>query len=68
MATPRPTGVAVRVAGLLLVALVTLYGAAARSGVPGAHAWAVLGVLPLVGFLWLCLSGYFSWGSAGRSD
>jgi hypothetical protein len=67
MVARQNTVVAIRVAGLLLVALVSLYGAA-RSGESGAYATAVVGVLPLVGFLWLCVSGWFTWGSACRSD
>jgi hypothetical protein len=68
MAARQTTASAIRAVGLYLVALVSIYGAAVRTEDIGTYATAVFGVLPLVGFLWLCASGYFTWGSACRGD
>src|SRR5882724_10706050 len=68
MAARQTTVAVIRIAGVLLVALVSLYGATAGGDGSGAYAIAVFGVLPLVGFLWLCVMGCFTWGSACRSD
>ena len=59
---------ALRVAGLLAVGLIVLRGAVARADPLGINLAISLGVLCLAGFLWLVLSGWFGYGSAGRGD
>ncbi len=56
---------AIRGAGLIAVVLISLYGAAAR---PDWTLAILFGVLPLVAFLWLIISGFFGYGAARRSD
>lgn len=68
MAVRRTPLAAIRFAGVLFIALTSLYGAAVDWDVRGACTTALFGVFPLVAFLWLCVSGYFTWGSARRSD
>ncbi len=58
----------IRLAGIFVIALLSFYGAATRSDLDSAWTTAIFGILPLIGFLWLCATGYFTFGSARQSD
>lgn len=64
-AAGRTAVAAIRITGLVLVTLITLYGAAARAD--GDIATTV-GVLVLAGFLWLTVSGAFGYGAVCPGD
>lgn len=66
-ASPRTIDL-VRAAGLLVVVIVSFYGAATRSAVPANVVATFLGVLPLAAFLWLTVTGFFGSGAVHRDD